>query len=88
MVQGEFKIDFFLNVLYLLWLSLNELDRHLQAPEVGLLAPDIVLYLDIPPEVSCRPQPCFLDVEYCQGLKVITLDVRNRDTLKKADLIF
>lgn len=24
-----------------------------QAPEMGLLAPDLVLYLDIPPEVIC-----------------------------------
>ena len=26
----------------------------LQAPEMGLLAPDLVLYLDIPPEVICN----------------------------------
>lgn len=27
--------------------------RSLQAPEMGLLAPDVVLYLNIPPEVIC-----------------------------------
>lgn len=26
---------------------------HLQAPEAGLLAPDLVVYLDISPEVPC-----------------------------------
>jgi hypothetical protein len=25
----------------------------MQAPEIGLLAPDLVVYLDIQPEVSC-----------------------------------
>lgn len=43
-----------MNWIYKLIFLMYEVKKEvssLQAPEIGLLAPDLVLYLDIPPEV-------------------------------------
>jgi hypothetical protein len=36
-----------------LFFFLKKKKKIMQAPEIGLLAPDLVVYLDIQPEVSC-----------------------------------
>lgn len=42
----------FLNEVYVFYVVIGKEVFFLQAPEIGLLSPDLVLYLDIQPEVS------------------------------------